>query len=142
MPARRKLLRLFVRLLLGSLFLWSAWTKLRDPIAFSRAVSAYRLLPWELTNLAAFGLPWLELVSGLALLAGVWLRAGALLVVAQLMLYSFAIAWALHHGLEITCGCLGLGSETVSGEKLLSNLLLLAMALGLVVWPGTAPEDP
>ncbi len=136
MVARWKALKLLVRVLLGGLFVWSAWLKLRDPLAFARAVNAYRLIPWEATNLVAFGLPWLELVTGLALGSGLWVRASALLVSVQLGLYSLAIGWALQQGLEISCGCLGLGSETVSADKLLSNLLLLAVALAFVVWPG------
>ncbi len=129
--------RIVARVLLGCLFVWAGWWKLQDTIGFARQVTAYRLVPWEWINVVALFLPWLELVSGWCLAAGIWTRASALLVGAQLIVYSAAIAVALAKGLTIACGCYGVDLP-ISGWNLALNVFLLALALWLVWNPPRA----
>lgn len=57
-----KWVRLLLRLMLAVVFLYAAWTKLRQPwLVFALSIDAYQLLPeWAVLTTAHF-LPWLDL---------------------------------------------------------------------------------
>jgi uncharacterized membrane protein YphA (DoxX/SURF4 family) len=96
------------RLVVGGLFVAAALPKIADPPAFAHAVWNYRLLPSAAVNAAALVLPWLELLAGAALVAGVWRRGAALVVAGLLALFSAALAWNIARGVPVDCGCFAL----------------------------------
>jgi len=97
------------RLVVGGVWLAAGLLKITDGAASVRAVRAYDLLPESIVPTVGHALPALEIVLGLALVAGVFTRAAG--VVSALLLLAFIIgissAWA--RGLEISCGCFGDG---------------------------------
>ena len=113
-----------VRWLLGLLLVWAAVSKLANLQDFYGSLLAYHLpLPDFFLRWVAAGLPWLELLCGLMLLAQV--QAEAALVWALLLFSIFVLAtgqaWA--RGLDISCGCfnlqiLGLGENESLGKLL------------------------
>lgn len=122
-----------LRLLLGVVFLYAAYTKLRQPwLVFALSIDAYGLLPEWGVLLTARGLPWLELALGLLLVTGVWLRfvsvaaAALLAVLFTIMLLSFG------KGMGIDCGCFGAG-EALTAKTLVRDGVLLASAVTLAV---------
>jgi uncharacterized membrane protein YphA (DoxX/SURF4 family) len=128
------------RLLLGGVLVVAGALKLPDPAAAERAVRAYRLLPEGLVGPAAFGLPVVEIAVGLALLAGVFVRAAALLSALMLAGYIAAIASAWARGLQIDCGCFGGGGQVAAADtaypsEVLRDSALLLVALALARWP-------
>jgi len=137
---------LVLRLVLGAVFLYAAWTKLRaSPLIFAMSVDSYQLLPEWGVLAVAYTLPWLELLIGMLLLAGLWLRyvaaaaSGILVMFFALMLRSYV------QGQGIDCGCFGVG-EAISPKTLLRDGSLLAAAVLLTVaafkiLPGRAPKD-
>ena len=66
---------LALRVLLGAVFIYAAYTKLRQSwLLFALSIDSYQLLPeWAVFALART-LPALELALGVLLIAGVWLR--------------------------------------------------------------------
>jgi hypothetical protein len=62
-------------------------------------------------NLTALVLPWLELLLGLCLLAGVWMPGAVLSVNGLLMLFLAALVFNLARGLDVNCGCFSTGSD-------------------------------
>lgn len=124
----------FLRLILGGTFLVAGGLKIADPAKFALAVENYRLLPRELINLAAIVIPWLEVVAGLFVLAGVWLRAAALLITSLTMLFAVVIGSALARGLNIECGCFGtLGGRHIGLVNLAIDATLFCLA-ALLTW--------
>ncbi len=116
------------RLGVAALFILAAWPKLLDPAAFSVAVHNYRLLPPPGSALVGHFLPWLELVTAVALLLprprlrqGAWLLATLL---SALFLLAQSTAWA--RGLDISCGCFGTGGK-ITGLDVFTRFLLLAL---------------
>jgi putative oxidoreductase len=100
--------RIFLRLLLGALFLWSGLAKLAHPAAFFSALLDYELpLPDALLRLVAIALPWLEALCGLALALNRWPETVRPLVAALCALFALALGQALLRGLKIDCGCFG-----------------------------------
>jgi putative oxidoreductase len=100
--------RIFLRLLLGALFLWSGIAKLAHPAAFFSALLDYELpLPDALLRLVAIVLPWLEALCGLALVLNRWAETVRPLVAALCAVFALALGEALLRGLKIDCGCFG-----------------------------------
>ncbi|MGD9207999.1 MAG: MauE/DoxX family redox-associated membrane protein, partial [Syntrophobacterales bacterium] len=73
-----------LRIVLGSVFIYASFDKIRHPDLFAEAVYNYQLLPDVTVNLAAILLPWLELLSGSLLVLGLWME-GSILIVSGLM---------------------------------------------------------
>jgi putative oxidoreductase len=93
---------LIVRLSLGCLFLWSSVPKIRQPYDFLSSVYNYELAGPKLGMLVAITLPWVELLVG-----GIFVGGALLVSIAMAAMFTFALAFALYHGLEISCGCFG-----------------------------------
>jgi len=98
-------LDLGARVYLGSVFIMAAWGKIADPYEFAVSIATYQMLPDSLVNPMAILLPWVELIAGVLLIAGLWTRAQAMLINAMLVMFLVAIVWALAHDLKMQCGC-------------------------------------
>lgn len=122
---------LILRLILAAVFLYAAYTKLRQPwLLFAMSIDAYQLLPeWAVLTLGR-AIPWLELLLGLLLLTGIGLRYAA--AAASILLGAFfaVMLQAYIKGMGIDCGCFGLG-EKISPMTLTRDAVILAMALTL-----------
>jgi uncharacterized membrane protein YphA (DoxX/SURF4 family) len=123
--------RLLLRLLLAVVFLYAAWTKLRQPwLVFALSIDAYQLLPECGVLAIARVLPWLELAIGVLLLMGVWLRYVSILAVVILGLFFATMLMSFGKGMRIDCGCFGVG-EPLTAKTLARDGLLLASAVTL-----------
>lgn len=127
----RRVLVLLGRLALGAVFLYAAYTKLRQPaMLFALSIDSYRLLPeWAVIGVART-LPWLELGLGLLLVAGYGLRYVAAAASGLLLLFFGVMLRSYFKGLGIDCGCFGIG-EALGWRTLVRDGLLLAMSLAL-----------
>lgn len=112
----RQVLATVARLLLAGVWLWAGATKVGDLAGSVRAVRAYRLLPEGGAQVVGAGLPFLEITLGLLLLAGLGVRAGAVVSAVLLAVFVIGIASAASRGLRIDCGCFGTGGELAAGQ--------------------------
>lgn len=139
------LFTVLARWLLGAVFLYLGLTKALHPVDFLKLMRQYDLTQNALLlNSAAAGLPWFEVFCGLLLLAGVAVRGTALSLAALLATFTglvFHRALLLHTAQNIPfcavsfdCGC-GNGKEFIC-RKLLGNLLLLGLSVGLLTGRG------
>lgn len=132
----RSLFIWLARLAVAALFLGACIAKIRDPELFALAVNRYRLLPGEWVNLVAIVLPWIELTTGLAVLAApARLRAaGALLIAGMLAVFTAAISLNLLRGIEASCGCFSTRADAAvsDGWNLVRNGALLWLALAVL----------
>ncbi|MGE0490860.1 MAG: DoxX family protein [Vulcanimicrobiota bacterium] len=101
---------LFVRIVIGLLFLVAGVSKVSDPAAFAEAIYNYHLVPARLITLTAITLPWLEVLAGLCLLSGALTRSAALITGVLSLAFAVGISSALARGLNIECGCFSGGS--------------------------------
>jgi uncharacterized membrane protein YphA (DoxX/SURF4 family) len=126
-------LRLVARLILSLVFIGAALPKLLDPPGFAKAIWAYQLFPaWSLNPLALV-LPWLELLCGLALCFGIWLRAATLWVGALLLAFCLALAINLARGHSVDCGCFGASAPKTQAQQLAGMRWTLLRDLGLLL---------
>jgi uncharacterized membrane protein YphA (DoxX/SURF4 family) len=129
----RRIASIVLRAVLGAVFLYAAYTKLREPwTLFAVSIDAYGILPEWAVLFVARTLPWFELGLGLVLVAGLWLRYASIAAVSLLGVFFVMMAVAYAKGLAIDCGCFGPG-EALSAKTLMRDGTLVAMAAALAV---------
>lgn len=127
----RRWLVLILRVALAAVFIFAAWSKLRQPwLLFAMAIDAYGVLPEWAVMMLARGLPWFELVLGLLLLTGFWLRHTAIIASALLAVFFAGMLRSYTKGLQIDCACFGFG-EAISLKTLLRDGLLVVSSVAL-----------
>ena len=98
-----------IRVFVGSIFILSGFIKLVEPLPnFIAIIDSFEFISHELGKKGAHVLPWVELVLGVHLVAGLWLRP--VLISLWFMLSGFIgiVVAALVRKLPITdCGCFG-----------------------------------
>lgn len=131
-----KVFHLLLRLLFGGIFIYAGWMKARDPGLFLLDIRSFDLLPDPYAAWLAMGLPWLEILAGLAVCTGVG-RAGGLLVLnGCLAVFLAAIFWAVYRGIDVQCGCFGSSAGSSDWVSLIvRDFLLLALGLYLQLKP-------
>jgi uncharacterized membrane protein YphA (DoxX/SURF4 family) len=131
----------FLRILIGGLFLWAGLSKLGSPLQTLATVYSYQIvLPDLLASLVAAALPWMEILLGAALLAGIWLPVATGWTTTLLLFFSVITAQAWWRELPIDCGCVdlsvlhpALAALTTPGGATLRNLVLLVLTALLAV---------
>jgi uncharacterized membrane protein YphA (DoxX/SURF4 family) len=129
-------LRLALRVVLGAVFVYAAYTKLRQSwLLFALSIDSYQLLPeWGVLALART-LPWLELTLGILLLLGWNLRYVSIAAAAVLALFFSVMVIQYARGAGIDCGCFGVG-EALSIKTLARDgaLMLAGDVLVVLAW--------
>ncbi len=126
---------LLARVGLGLWFIYSGAIKVfvSGLDRFTRDVANYRLVEAPLDAIAAYTVPWFELVAGACLVFGV-LRRGAILTLVGLVgVFAFCIAWAWAHQLDITCGCHG-GDAPIHYWNKFAEFAAYLLVLGGLWW--------
>lgn len=124
-----------VRLLLGGIFLAAGLSKVGTPLQTLATVYSYDIVisDWA-ANTVAHTLPWMEILLGLGLLAGLWLPVTVGWTAAVLLTFTVLTAQAWWRELPIDCGCIdlstlhpALAALSTPGGATLRNLVLLAL---------------
>jgi uncharacterized membrane protein YphA (DoxX/SURF4 family) len=141
---RDPVVRRALSLLLGGVFVWASVEKIAFPAEFARIVYHYQLvgpsasIPPAVPNAFAVVLPWIELLAGLCLIAGVWTREAAALAGAMLVSFVVAVSAALARGIDVeNCGCFTVGEagRAAGAGLIVGDLGLLAVAVLLAAGP-------
>ena len=129
---------LLSRIILGIIFIYASIDKIANPAEFSNAIDNYHFSPYYLNNLAALIIPWIELVVGLCLLLGIYLRGASFISIILLIFFIILISQALFRGININCGCFDLNSSLDLEEyelkrkmikRIIEDFLFLGLAL-------------
>jgi len=124
---------LVLRLVLGAIFLYAAWTKLRQSyLIFAMSIDAYQLLPSWAVLLIARTLPWFELAVGVLLLIGYKLRWVSVAATGLLVMFFALMLRSYIKGEGIDCGCFGVG-DAISPKTLVRDGSMLVAGLLLTV---------
>lgn len=125
-----KYLLLLLRLILGFVFIYAAVSKVSDPLSFSKAIYNYKLMPDVFINFLALSISWIELVAGVLLLFGIFVKENSAILSSLLLVFIIAIGISIARGLNIDCGCFGTTAGTKVGVlKILENIGLLLIGL-------------
>ena len=132
---RHKTVLLVFRVVLGGLFVYAGAVKVVDPLDFAQNIRNYRLVGQSLAFIAALVLPWLEILAGAFLVAGVWKRGAALVVSGLLVFFIILTAVTMIRGLDVDCGCFGSLSRKSGWGVVLEDLGMLVLGLALLFAP-------
>jgi putative oxidoreductase len=148
-------LQLVLRLVLGAFFVYASLDKIWSPAGFAKIVYQWQVVGPVPSNLVAVTLPWVELLAGLLLLAGLWRREAALVVALMLVVFIVSAGSVMARGIDIeNCGCVSVAKEEAPssfapawtkgvGWFLVSrNLVLLGASLVLVMVTPPRPGSP
>ena len=119
------------RLVLGGVFIYASLDKIANPAEFAKAIGNYHVLPFGLENLLALFLPWLELLTGILLIAGIMVDGATILIISMNIVFIFAISQALARGISIECGCFSVSTEggsNIGFQTILRDFIYLIMA--------------
>ncbi len=121
------------RLFFGAILVYASVDKILHPVQFALAVENYRLIGAEASRWVAIWLPYLELLTGLLLISGIWSDVATVTTTVLMAIFFVAVFQAYFRGLDINCGCFSVDGETNLGiRKVMENLALLIGSLGLV----------
>ncbi len=125
-------IELLIRWLFGITFMYASYHKIVEPDQFAKIIYGYYLFPEFTINLIAIILPYLELLSGLALILGIYPRSALLIL--ESMLFSFIVALSINfiRGHNFDCGCFSF-SEPGYGYSVLTLIVrdVIYFILGL-----------
>jgi len=114
MTTKSQIAALILRVGLGFWFTYSGGLKLFviGLDRFTRDVANYQLVGPPFDAIAAYMVPWVELIAGLCLMLGL-LHRGAILAIGGLVaVFTVAVGSAWIRQLDISCGCHG-GDEPI-----------------------------
>jgi uncharacterized membrane protein YphA (DoxX/SURF4 family) len=133
MNMRVKTILLFlIRFVLGALFLYTGFIKIREPVAFAGSVAAYKLLPYTGNYLVAAILPWIEALSGLILISGYRIKSAVALLMLLNTIFMIALVTVIYRGLNIDCGCFRQGGQATSPWMALGRDIVIFVFLGIL----------
>lgn len=116
-----------VQIALGLIFLVAAWPKIQDPPSFAHMIFNYRLLPAGLINLSALVMPWVEVVAGLLLVLGIWVRPARNVVAALLVIFMVAISINLFRGNAVDCGCFNVADANKTWDQRIHDMWMVIL---------------
>lgn len=116
-----------VQIALGAIFIAAALPKIADPPSFAHMIYNYRIMPGGLVNILALTMPWLEILTGLALVLGVWTRPARTLIAAMLVVFIVAISINLLRNNAIDCGCFDVGAAGKTHEERIRDMWMVIL---------------
>lgn len=123
-----------VQIALGAIFVVAALPKITDPPSFAHMIYNYRVLPAGLINITALTMPWVELLTGLALILGIWVRPARWLITAMLVVFIIAIGFNLARGNAIDCGCFDVSAAGKTHEEQIRDMwLVIVRDIGMLL---------
>lgn len=132
-----------IRVLLGGLLLAAGSLKVGHSAELAVSIAGFRLLPAAIGGPLALALPYVELLLGVYLIAGLFTRIVAALCALQFVLYGGAVASAVVRHIPANCGCFGPNDATVADWPHVAFDLMLVAASLFVAYnaPGALAVD-
>jgi len=121
-----------IRVVIGVVFVYASIDKIINPGDFAKSIHNYRMLPPVLINIMALLMPWLELITGVALIIGYKYQGANLLILGMLVVFIVALASAYSRGLNINCGCFST-SDTAKSNLLARLIEDILMTIGCLI---------
>jgi putative oxidoreductase len=121
-------IELAARLTLGVTFVYASYHKILAPAEFAKLVYGYGLFPHETINLIAITIPFIELISGIALITGTYTRSAALIIIGMLIAFIIIISTNVIRGHEFDCGCFSMEANKAANSAIYilgRNIILL-----------------
>lgn len=137
----RQYLVILARIILAAVFIYAAFGKINKPMLFSQQIRMYKILDGSfLLYTVAIVLPWIELLCGISLITGIFIRGTSLVLSAINITFLVFIIYRVLNVMGsgetaffevfFDCGC-GF-KPTYAWKKILENTALLGLSLILL----------
>ncbi len=131
MTRYRHIIRVFAQICLGATFVYASGNKLYDGSAsFLQDLRNFKFsflqAPW--TEIIAYGLPWLELIVGICLVADFCRGGSAYWSLLLSIVFFAAVGSAWWRGIDLRCGCFGISIEAVYYPRKILELTAMIVA--------------
>ena len=130
--------QLALRVIIAAVFIYAGLHKINNPLMFADQIKMYEVIGASpILYVAAVFLPWLEIVCGITLLTGVFIRGGSLIVSILMAVFLGVVVYRAigimnaadipFSEIHFDCGC---GFEpTYAWKKITENTILLIFSL-------------
>ncbi len=124
-----------LRILFGSIFIFSAFAKLTDLYIFEEALISFNLLDNNLVQISIYLIPIIELIIGIGILLNLYTSLFSQLITLMVALFTAVVVAKIFEGAEINCGCFGeLTSTNIDSFTVLRNVVLIIIGIFLTVY--------
>ena len=123
-----------MQFVLAAFFVVAGIAKIADPPGFAHEIHNFGILPGIAVNAMALVLPWLEVVTGVALFLGIARRTGARILGILLVVFIVALSVNLARNRPVDCGCFGTSTvQKTDAERLTEMKLVILRDVGLLL---------
>jgi uncharacterized membrane protein YphA (DoxX/SURF4 family) len=124
-----------VRIFLGGFFIAAGMDKITNTQAFADSILQYKVVSPTVAMCIATFLPSLELLCGLGVITGLYVRGSKLLMTIMLVSFTILVSSALIRGLDISCGCFSQDPSVskIGYLKIVENCGLILLSIWLLV---------
>ncbi|MDZ7860534.1 MAG: MauE/DoxX family redox-associated membrane protein [Candidatus Krumholzibacteriota bacterium] len=137
----RQYLVILARIILAAVFIYAAFGKINKPMLFSQQIKEYGIFDGSfLLYTVAVVLPWIELLCGISLITGIFIRGTSLVLTAINIMFLIFIIYRVLNVMSsgdtaffevfFDCGC-GF-KPTYAWKKILENTALVGLSLILL----------
>jgi len=129
---KRELVITSIRVLFGAMWVYVGLVKLVALDVFAQDVRNYKFAPFDQAPAdmwLAYGLPWLEVIVGVAMLLGYWKKACTVVSIGMFGMFVVAVSHAWKLGLNTACGCFGQSSEPINYPLHMAGLVVGLLVL-------------
>ena len=103
--------------------------KINYTAEFAETIASYQVVPYWGVNILAVVLPWIELICGILLVAGIRVRSVTAILFSLLLVFTIGIFINLLRGSPISCGCFHTIGETISWRTVIRDMIWLIMSI-------------
>ncbi len=131
----------FLRIIIGCLFIYSGYEKLLQPYSqFLYVIQGYEILPQEAAKWIAIALPWMEYIAGIFLVLGFRMNVSLKFLWVLLVVFILSLGQAMIRGLPLKeCGCFGEGfSMPLPATLLVDSIVLILVTYLRARFPKTS----
>ncbi len=125
-------IELVLRWFIGGLFIYASFHKIVHPDIFAKIVYGYGLFPHVSINLIAIIIPYIELITGLFLIFGIFPKGASFVINCLLLMFIALISINLLRGHEFDCGCFSADEQALHSPSyplLIRDLFYLIFGL-------------
>lgn len=122
------------RLILGCVFIYASIDKIAFPNEFAKIVQNYNVLPEFSLKIVAYLLPWVELILGIFLIVGLFVKVSAVTLSSLMVTFMLVMGIKSLSGPIEDCGCFP-KSSIISSSNVIFLLIrdVLFISLGVIL---------
>lgn len=127
-----KYLLIILRIIIGAIFIYASVNKLFNGEEFAKAIKNYDMMPLVTINFLAIILPYIEFITGILLVTGIYKKGSSAIAVLSLVVFLIALTSAYARGLDINCGCFSLENTSSKSDilvRIFEDILMLLVAV-------------